>query len=133
MRKSFAIAALLLALLSSTAAAAKADNSISAPAGLHYGDLFAPTASWANGVKEPWAYAVCYANGSSVVADGYGPGDEIWSGYRSLVGLTGYEFLLADPIRNVWQAGGADCRIDLVDFRGGSRLVLASSEFTVLP
>jgi len=129
----FAFACLAALALAVSTSAASGINSISAPPGLHYGDLFTPEATWATNVREPWAFAVCYADESSVVPSSYAVGDEIWSGYRSLVGLTGSQFLLADPIQNIWRGGGADCRLDLVDFRGGKRLVLASSAFAVAP
>lgn len=125
------IAALAALALATSAAAASGQNSISAPDGIHYGDLFTPQATFAKNVKDPWAFAVCHANASSVTADGYEVGDEIWSGYRSLTGLTGEQFLAADPIANIWLGGGADCRLDLVDFKGSQRIVLASAEFSV--
>ena len=100
---------------------------------LGYGASF--KAGYASRAKEPWAYAQCWANGSSILGvpnqGTYTPGDPIWSGYRSLTGLTGDTFLLSDPIQQLWLGGGATCKLSLVSFSGGKQSTLASTDFTV--
>ena len=61
----------------------------------------------------------------------YTPGDVIWSGYRSLTGLTGDTFLLSDPIQGLWLGGGATCKLSLVAFSGNKQSTLAATDFTV--
>ena len=61
----------------------------------------------------------------------YAPGDPIWAAYRSLTGLTGDSFLLADPIQGLWLGGGARCILNLVTFSGSKQSTLASTAFTV--
>jgi hypothetical protein len=101
---------------------------------LKYGDSF--KAGYSSRAKEPWGFAQCWANDSTVVGTPnqgtYTPGDPVWSSYRSLTGLTGDSWLLADPIQGLWLGGGATCKLNLVSFVGNKQTVLASTDFTVV-
>ena len=101
---------------------------------LHFNDTF--NAGYSSRAKQPWAYAQCVANSTTILGTPnqgvYTPGDTIWSAYRSLTGLTGDTFDLNDPIQGLWRGGGADCTLSLVTFNGsGQQSVLASISFTV--
>jgi hypothetical protein len=141
-----AVAAVVAALsLAGPAAAAPAQDAIwinsptarAATVSLQYGDAF--TAGYSSRVSQPWAYAQCWADGSTVLGTPnqgtYAPGDVIWSQYRSLYagGPLPGGFDLTDPIQGLWLGGGASCRLSLVKFSGGykSSTVLATYEFTV--
>ena len=101
---------------------------------LSYGDSF--RAGYSSRAKEPWGYAQCWANSSTVVGTPnqgtYASGDPVWSSYRSLTGLTGDSWLLADPIQGLWVGGGADCTLSLVTFVGNKQVVLATTDFSVV-
>lgn len=127
---------IVCALIAAAAVAAKPTPTITLVGAhpLRYGDSF--TASYTGKLKDAFAYAVCYANASTVVGTPnqgtYAPGDPVWSGYRSLTGRTGDTFVLTDPIQGLWVGGGADCRLDLIDLPKPD-VVLASVPFTVYP
>ena len=101
---------------------------------LTYGTSF--RAGYSSKAKEPWGYAQCWANSTTVVGTPnqgtYAPGDPVWSSYRSLTGLTGDSWLLADPIQGLWLGGGADCTLSLVNFVGNKQVVLATTDFSVV-
>jgi hypothetical protein len=107
------------------------------PTTLPYGSSF--TAGYTSKTSQPWAFAQCWANSTTVLGTpnqgNYKPGDAIWSEYRSLYpgGPVPAPFDLTDPIQGLWLGGGADCTLSLVKFSGGfkSMTVLASSSFTV--
>ncbi len=137
------VAVVSLAAASPAQAAPRAGDSIwiitaegnTARAGtqLTYGDSF--KAGYSSRAKEPWAFAQCWATETTVLGSPnqgtYTPGDVIWSGYRSLTGLTGDTFLLSDPIQALWLGGGATCTLSLVSFSGGKQSTLASMNFSV--
>jgi len=109
-------------------AAARTDNIMA------YGESF--KTGYSSRAKEPWAFAQCWANATTILGTPnqgtYTPGDVIWSGYRSLTGLTGDTFVLNDPIQHLWLGGGATCKLSLVTLSGGNRQsTLASMDFTV--
>jgi len=100
---------------------------------MKYGESF--KAGYSSRARDPWAYAQCWANSTTIVGTPnqgtYAAGDVVWSGYRSLTGLTGDTFLLADPIQGLWLGGGATCKLSLVTFSSGRQNVLASVDFVV--
>ena len=100
---------------------------------LTYGTSF--TAGYTSRAKQPWAFAQCWANATTILGTPnqgtYTPGDVIWSGYRSLTGLTGDTFVLDDPIQHLWLGGGANCKLSLVTFSGSKQSTLAAMDFTV--
>ena len=143
-----AVAALVAALVPPLAGAASVTNSIwvvpvgaattaGAGSALHYGGAF--TAGYTAKTSEPWGFARCWANDTTILGTPnqgtYAPGDVIWSEYRSLYdgGPVPSTFELTDPIQGLWLGGGADCRIDLIKFSAGykNQTVLASTTFTV--
>jgi len=106
---------------------------------MKYGDLF--TAGYTSRASQPWGFAQCWANGTTVLGTPnqgtYAPGDVIWSEYRSLYpgGPVPAPFELTDPIQHLWLGGGASCTLSLVKFSGGYKnmTVLAKTSFTVTP
>jgi len=100
---------------------------------MSFGESF--KAGYSSRAKEPWAFAQCWANSTTVLGTPnqgtYRPGDVIWSAYLSLTGLTGDTFLLRDPIQGLWLGGGADCKLSLVAFTGNKQSTLATTAFTV--
>jgi hypothetical protein len=106
---------------------------------LPYGSDFG--AGYSTRAAEPWGFAQCWANDSTVLGTPnqgtYSPGDVIWSEYRSLYpgGPVPANFQLNDPIQHLWLGGGADCTLSLLKFSGGySRMtVLATTPFVVEP
>jgi len=115
-------------IIKSGDSAARTDNVMA------YGESF--KTGYSSRAKEPWAFAQCWANSTTILGTPnqgtYTPGDVIWSGYRSLTGLTGDTFDLTDPIQHLWLGGGANCKLSLVTFSGNNRTsTLASIDFTV--
>ena len=149
MLKLSAIAASLVAALFLPLAAAAGGSTDSiwinppsaglAPVGsvsLKYGAAF--TAGYTSKAAQPWGFAQCWANDTTVLGTPnqgtYKPGDVIWSEYRSLYpgGPVPAAFDLTDPIQQLWLGGGATCTLSLVKFSGGNKMtVLATTSFTV--
>jgi hypothetical protein len=102
-----------------------------------YGSSF--TAGYSSKTSQPWGFAQCWANGTTVLGTpnqgSYKPGSVIWSEYRSLYpgGPEPGPFQLTDPIQHLWLAGGATCTLSLLKFSAGlkSSTVLATTPFTV--
>ena len=120
-------------IISGSSGAAALAQPLSAQTNLKYGSSF--KAGYSSRAREPWAYAQCWADSTTVLGTPnqgtYKPGDMIWSGYRSLTGLTGDTFDLNDPIQGLWLGGGASCKLNLVTLSNGKQTVLASVAFTV--
>ena len=148
MLKRLLVAAPVLAALTFSAPALAGGTTdsiwINAPAGaaatsMKYGDMF--TAGYSSKASQPWGFAQCWANGSTVLGTPnqgtYAPGDVIWSEYRSLWAGSAASgpFQLTDPIQNLWLGGGATCTLSLVKFSGRAQTqtVLAKVGFTVAP
>jgi hypothetical protein len=103
---------------------------------LKYGAAF--TAGYTSKAAQPWGFAQCWANDTTVLGTPnqgtYKPGDVIWSEYRSLYpgGPVPAAFELTDPIQHLWLGGGATCTLSLVKFSGANKMtVLATTSFTV--
>jgi len=105
---------------------------------LPYGTFFA--AGYTSKTSQPWAFAQCWANSTTVLGTPnqgtYTPGSVIWSEYRSLYagGPVPAPFQLTDPIQGLWLGGGANCTLSLVKLGSGKQggmTVLASTNFTV--
>jgi hypothetical protein len=100
-----------------------------------YGASF--TAGYTSKTSQPWAFAQCWANSSTVLGTPnqgtYTPGSVIWSEYRSLYagGPEPAAFELTDPIQHLWLGGGASCTLSLLRLSGKGTTVLATTSFTV--
>ena len=106
---------------------------------LPYGSDF--RAGYSTRAAEPWGFAQCWANESTVLGTPnqgtYSPGDVIWSQYRALYsgGPTSRTFQLIDPIQGLWLGGGADCKLSLIKFSSNMsrKTVLATTTFAAEP
>ena len=110
-------------------------------AGLARGSHF--TVGYASREREPWAFAVCFANDTSVLSGSPKDDGSIWGAWFSVYpgGPNPQDFVLGESVTPTWVGGGADCEVQLVKLSGkyngalgfSNATVLARTTFTAVP